>query len=63
MDAIDIKYHLNKRGYQLKDVAAECGKSESAVSNQLHRRPFKSNEIRERIAGILNRDVSEIWND
>lgn len=61
MDAIDIKYHLEKRGYQIKDIAQECDKSSAAVSNTIHGRPFKSPKVRAKIAQILEMDVSDIW--
>ena len=60
MDAIDIKYHLAKNGYTLKDIADQLGVSLPSVSGIIHRK-YPSRRISQAIADAIGLPLEEVF--
>lgn len=60
MDAIDIQYHLKKRGIPQKQLALELGVGDMAVSNVINKR-IVSDRIMKAVAKAIGRDVIEVF--
>ena len=60
MDAIDIKYHLAKKGYTLKAIADQLGITLSAVSQVILGRDT-SRRISQAVADAIGLPLEEVF--
>ena len=60
MDAIDIKYAIEKAGSTQTAIAKTCGVSQVQVFRVINNLTV-SDHVRREIARVIGRDVKEIW--